>query len=722
MALRDIKFSKSYRTLHGDVVRDFYLPVLKEAILYKRAVGYFNSQALYDISDGIMHLAKNNGKMQLIVSPQLEKEDIEAIIEGYEARENIVIKAITRALSEPSTPIEKTKLNLLANLIAESVLDIKIALKVDRKSTGIFHEKMGIVEDCEGNKIAFSGSMNETGAGLYNNYETIDIFTDWSCDDNHERVLDKEGAFDSLWNNTDPAIDTFEFPKEAKEWLGKHKEKTTREIIDMGEFLPVHKKIEERPENCFIVPETVSFFKYQEDAIENWMKQESCGIFDMATGTGKTYTALGALCALSKKLNHRLVTVIVCPYQHLVEQWVEDINKFGVKPIICYSRYDWKETVRKAVRNFNLEVVDRFCIITTNASLVANSYHLLHELQKVKENMCLVVDEAHNFGSKRQIECMVPEFKYRLALSATLDRHHDEEGTQCLYDYFGAKCITYTLQEAIEQNKLTRYYYYPIPVVLRSNELDEYVELTEKIVDILRKFPKKKKNEIPSSVETLLIERSRIIAGAQNKLDALREISKEWKDKTNLLFYCGATKVQNEDEDTIKEADDYELRQIDATTKILHDELGMIVTQFTAAEDSKQREIIKSEFKERRIQGLVAIKCLDEGMNIPGIETAFILASSTNPKEYIQRRGRVLRKAPGKEYATIYDFVVIPRDFDEEVSEYSKQAELSLVRREMERMEDFQVLSENPSSTTKLMNALKSKYKVYQIGEYYGRI
>lgn len=722
MALKDVKLSISYRTLHGNVVRDFYLPVLKEAVLYKRAVGYFNSQALYSIADGLISLVGNNGKMQLIVSPQLEKEDVEAIIEGYEAREIVITRAVMRAISEPTTPTEKTKLNFLSNLIAENVLDIKVALKADKESVGIFHEKMGIVEDREGNKIAFSGSMNETSAGLYKNYETIDIFSDWSCDDNRKRVIDKERAFDTLWNNTDPAIETFEFPKEAKEWLGKHKDKSTKEIVDMGEFFSAIRKEQVNPDNCFIVPESVNFFDYQETAIEKWIKQDARGIFDMATGTGKTYTALGALCALSKKLNHRLVTVIVCPYQHLVEQWVEDINKFGVKPIICYSRYDWKESVRKAVRNFNLKVIDGFCVITTNASLVANSYHLLHELQKVKNNMCLVVDEAHNFGAKRQIACMVPEFKYRLALSATLDRHHDEEGTQCLYDYFGEKCITYTLREAIEQDKLTKYYYYPIPVVLQANELDEYVEITEKIVNILRKFPTKKISEMSSSVETLLIERARIIAGAQNKLTALREIASAWKDKTNLLFYCGATKVQNEDEDTIKDADDYELRQIDATTKILHNELGMIVTQFTAAEDSKQREIIKSEFKERRIQGLVAIKCLDEGMNIPGIETAFILASSTNPKEYIQRRGRVLRKAPGKDFATIYDFVVIPRSFDESVPEYSKQAELSLVRREMERMEDFQSLSENPSSVTKLMNTLKEKYKVYQLGENYGRI
>ena len=709
MALRDIKFSKSYRTLHGDVVRDFYLPVLKEAILYKRAVGYFNSQALYDISDGIMHLAKNNGKMQLIVSPQLEKEDIEAIIEGYEARENIVIKAITRALSEPSTQIEKTKLNLLANLIAESVLDIKIALKIDRKSSGIFHEKMGIVEDCEGNKIAFSGSMNETGAGLYNNYETIDIFTDWSCDDNHERVLDKEGAFDSLWNNTDPAIDTFEFPKEAKEWLGKHKEKTTREIIDMGEFLPVHKKNEERPENCFHIPETVKLFDYQKDAISEWMKQESCGIFDMATGTGKTYTALGALCALSKKLNHRMATVIVCPYQHLVEQWVEDIEVFGVNPIIAYGApmyKKWREQFSDAVNAYKIGVKKGLCIITTNATFTSPEFQ--QTLAKIKKGLCFVVDEAHNFGAE-QLSSMLPQnSQYRLALSATLERHRDEEGTQKLKDFFGEKCIYYPLDKAIQEGALTEYYYHPILVNLSPDEYEKYVEKTRQIAKLggasaanCEKNPR---------IEKLLLERSRIIAGAVNKIDALMQAIEPFKNDNHILVYCGATKYGQE---TAAHEDD--MKQIDVICKRLAS-LGMKVRKFTSSEDKEQRRQIKEDFIEgENLQTIAAIKCLDEGVNIPAIDRAFILASSTNPKEYIQRRGRVLRKFPGKKYAYIYDFITLPRPLDEVITlgPEEKKMELSLIRKEFTRMTDFANTAKNSIETDNLKQLILQEYGAY---------
>ena len=201
----------------------------------------------------------------------------------------------------------------------------------------------------------------------------------------------------------------------------------------------------------------------------------------------------------------------------------------------------------------------------------------------------------------------------------------------------------------------------------------------------------------------------------------MRETIIPYKKSTHLLVYCGATKVwaEEESEDSV---DLVELRQIDAVTKMLGNEFGMTVTQFTAAEDSEQREVIKSEFSNEKIQALVAIKCLDEGMNIPGIEVAFILASSTNPKEYIQRRGRVLRKAKGKQFAKIFDFVVIPRPFDESIPLYSKQAELSLIKREVERMKDFQALSENPSDVSELIRILTDKYKIYEIGEDYERL
>ena len=712
MTLKDLHIEKEYRNLKCDVINEFYIPVLSTAVKYKRAVGFFNSAALYEIAIGLKSLASNKGKFELIVSPRLTDEDIKSIQLGYEKRQEVIEAALLRDFHEPKNKVEISKLNLLANLIADNILDIKVAFKLDAHSAGIFHEKMGIVIDSEGNKLAFTGSMNETYSGLLQNYESIDVFCSWR-DEDAERVAIKEYAFDNLWDNLDTAMEVIPFPQIAIDKLNKYKLKENEALFESQD-------VDAKPDQTsdfFRIPESIELHDYQVKAIDTWMSKGCRGIFDMATGTGKTYTALGALAKLSEKLRNHLAVVIVCPYQHLVEQWVEDICAFGVKPLICYSRYNWKKTLARMISDYSLGITDNFCVITTNATFVTPA--MQNELAKMNGDFCLVVDEAHNFGSKKQIACMSEKFNFRLALSATIVRHHDEYGTQRLFDYFGDKCIEYTLKEAITAGKLTPYYYYPVLVSFNEEELHEYVEITDKVAKILKKVPHG--DDLPQSAERLLIKRARIIAGAQEKVVKLKEVVTPYQNANHLLVYCGATRVEslylNE---TAIDSDDQ--RQIDEATSLLGNVLGMRVTQFTAAEDSKQRELIKEQFSKGEIQALVAIKCLDEGMNIPGIETAFILASSTNPKEYIQRRGRVLRKAPGKQYAKIYDFITLPRPLDEYSFQSSIQAELSLVKREVERMRDFQELSENPSDVTEIIRAITEKYNLYLIGDEYERV
>lgn len=709
MSLENLCIQKEYRNLQCDIINDFYIPILREAKKYKRAVGYFNSAALYEMAIGLKALIENNGKIELIVSPNLTDEDITSIRLGYKRREEIIENALLREFPSSTSKIEQRKLNLLANLIADSILDIKVAFKVDSNTAGIYHEKVGIIEDFDGNKVAFAGSMNETYSGLLQNYETIDVFCSWRPEDS-ERVILKEFAFDNLWCNLDATMEVIEFPKVAIERLNEYKQESTESILEAEEtdYTYLH-------QSFFHIPKSVKLHKYQEDAIDSWIKHQCRGIFDMATGSGKTYTALGAVSKLSEILHDNLAVIIVCPYQHLVEQWVPDIKLFGVTPLVCYSRYDWKKKFKDTISDFKLGIIKNFCVITTNATFATSS--MQQPLVTLSGNCCLIVDEAHNFGSKKQLQCMTEIFKYRLALSATIVRHHDEYGTQRLFDYFGEKCIEYTLQQAINDEKLTPYYYYPILVSFDEDELDKYIDITDRVAKILRRTPIDA--DIPKAAERLLIERARLIAGARNKIAALKQVIEPYKDKQQLLVYCGATKVYNLDYDAVEED---EKRQIDEITYLLGKELGMKATQFTAREDSKQRELIKEKFANGETQALVAIKCLDEGMNIPNIETAFILASSTNPKEYIQRRGRVLRKAPGKKYSIIYDFVTIPRPLDEYSPPSSKQAELSLVKREVERMRDFQSLAENPSEVTNIIRTLTEKYQLYLIGDEYDRI
>ena len=711
MSFKDIEIKTEYRSGQSNVIGDFYIPVLSQAVKYQRAVGFFSSTALIQIARGISELVSNGGKIQLIVSPRLSKEDIYAIKTGYDKREEIINNAIMREFKEPTSYFESERLNMLATLIASDRLDIKVAFTEEQNQLGIYHEKMGLLYDSEDNIIAFSGSTNETENAFVSNYEVMDVYCSWQSDFEAKKVEQKEFAFHLLWTNADSEVNIIDFPKVAINKLLTYKRDVIDKSIDNQELLSKPQQADTViPKNVFRIPGSVSFddHPYQLKAINTWIESDSIGIFDMATGAGKTYTALGALSKLSEKLNDQLGVIILCPYQHLVEQWIEDINKFNVTPLVCYSKYDWKKKFKMLISDFKLGVIKNFCAIMVNDSYALP--YVQEILSTATGNLCLVVDEAHNFGSKKLQLCMLQNIKYRLALSATLERHHDESGTESLYNYFGEKCISFSLDDAIHQGFLTPYYYHPIVVTLDEDELEEYIEITEKIVNILRK---NRDEKLPKSAEMLLIKRARIIAGARNKLQALKTAIEPYKNDNNILVYCGATKVSsNESND-----DSEDIRQIEKVVDILGNQLKMRVSMFTSKEDPQERERIKDSFAEgKMLQALVAIKCLDEGVNIPGIRTAFILASSTNPKEYIQRRGRVLRRAKGKDYAVIYDFITLPRPLDSPVSPSTRNYELTLFKREKERLDDFVRLCENPSESFKLIDEINEYYQLNYIG------
>ncbi len=729
MSLRSHKIKNEYRSLIDNVVQEFYIPLLGEAKMYRRAVGFFSSSSLVEISKGVATMAQNGGKIQIVASPYLSKEDIEAIKQGYQEREIIIENALMRQLSNEQTDYySMERLNLLASLIADGVMDIRIAYTEDKHGIGMYHEKMGLIEDAEGNTVAFSGSMNESATAMSINYETIDVFCDWHSDSELERVRTKQNAFHSIWNDCEPNIKVMEFPKITDAMIEKYRKRKPNFDIDMEQFRDKRiYKAGEVSEGGIVygsgmigarVPENVSLHEYQKEAISNWVGENYCGIFDMATGTGKTYTGLGAIAKLSEDLDDRLAVVIVCPYQHLVEQWVEDIRAFNMKPIIGYSgssQKDWKKRLDKAVRDQKLREDKKFfCFICTNATFT-NSY-VQECILKVKSPVLLVVDEAHNFGARSYAKYLDDRFDYRLALSATLERHRDEEGTAFLYSFFGKKCIEYTLERAIKEKKLTPYKYHPVLVYLNEDELQNYEQKSYEMSKCLIK-DKNGKYKLNRRGEILALERSRIVAAASGKLDGLRREIQPYLHDNNILVYCGAANVNVEDSD-LPGVDDGDVRQIEAVTHILGNEMGMSVAQFTSRESIEERTIIKEKFQAgNRLQALVAIKCLDEGVNIPGIRTAFILASTTNPKEYIQRRGRVLRKASNKDFAEIYDFITLPRELDAVSSLTAEQAkrDLSLVKNELARLTEFGRMAMNEMDANELIWDIREAYHMDDI-------
>lgn len=707
MSFLDMNIKKKYRSSDTlNIAESFIEPALQECSIYKRAVGFFSSSSLLYTSRGLAKLAStyHGGEpvIQYIVSPKLTKEDADAIDNGYKKRDEIIEEALIRDFSDVTDSFQQERLNMISHLISTGAMDIKVAVTEINGKLGMYHEKIGIFYDKDGNKMAFTGSLNESLNAFLNNFESIRVYRSWENEE--DDCFDIEYDFNNLWNNSTKKVHIIPFPNAVKDKLFQYMKDSYDVDIDKHEdeywrervlFSPTHPRI----------PENIKLHDYQKEAIREWFKHRCCGIFDMATGTGKTYTAYGAIVKLLEKANYKLATIIICPYQHLVEQWVEDAPKFGINNMIVgYSsskHAKYLSKLKTAIQDYNDGLIDNLFFICTNASFKLDKVQ--DELNKIKGRTLLVADEAHNLGAKKIQECLTDLFTYRLALSATVERYRDEDGTKVIFDYFGSKCIEYPMSRAIVENKLTKYYYHPIMVTLNNDEIEEYIRLTKLVRQ--NSYPNNKGQvKLTKQGEMYAIQRARLIAGCNNKIHKLTNEMKNHLEEKNMIVYCGTSKLADDNGDEVK--------QIDEVCKILGHELDMKIDRYTSRESAEERMEIKERFQSGSLQALVAIKCLDEGVNIPGIKTAFILASSTNPREYIQRRGRVLRLSEGKKHAVIYDFITLPFDL------YNMQAAdqhlvddfKTLAVNEISRMDEFGKLSLNPTESLEVIQKIKTAF------------
>ncbi|HCF37871.1 MAG TPA: NgoFVII family restriction endonuclease [Thermosipho africanus] len=579
---------------------------------------------------------------------------------------------------------------------------------------GLYHEKMGLMYDQFDNKVAFSGSMNETSAALHLNYEAIDVFCSWK--DEATRVQMKEQAFLSIWNDQEANIKIINFPELNKEIIDKYK----KQDIDFSKLVEEHIDIEypgndnfgqniREPSftinNKLGVPANIKLHSYQVEAIEQWKNYSYQGIFDMATGTGKSFTALFGIVELSKIIDNKLAVFIVCPFKHLVGQWEEDVIKWGVQPIIGHSesqQKDWETRLMNSYKRFRRSGKSFICI-TTNATFVSNKVQKIINNITKEMNVLLIVDEAHNFGATKLSHYLNESIRYRMALSATINRYLDRKGTKKIYDYFGEKCIEYPLEKAISEGKaLVEYEYHPILTFLEDYELDKYQAYTQQLKKY--SFVEEGKLKLTDKGKLILFQRARILAGAEQKPTLLMKLLTDYQYENFILVYCGATTSYDEETGEIE-------KQIISITRRIETELLMDVHKFTAEESADQRVMIKDCYSQGLYQVLTAIKCLDEGVNIPNIKTAFILSSSRNPKEFIQRRGRLLRKADGKDKAVIYDFVILPRSFNK-IKYGDYENDKSIIIGEIARVFEFGRLALNRIDADNVIDEIQAAYNI----------
>ncbi len=717
--LRDLQFKKLYVTPRDDVIKDFFIPALKNCDCYDRATGFFTSYSLIELSVGVCDLAKRGGKMRVITSPRLSLEDINAIKEGYDRKE-IIGKAMVASFDNPDDESSSDRLALLSELIAKGILEIKIAVmrNLEDYPDSMFHPKIGIMYDLEDNRIAFTGSMNATRNGLGGNWDHISVSpAKPECYDDIEEIAT---LFNNLWDGVDPTAETMELPQIVQDLIDHyHKPDSKMDIDDI--LLEKYGLKPEKESVFFKSPDWLNRNprKYQEDAVDEWVSHDYRGIFDMATGTGKTKTALRALERLyNNKPDEGIFTIIVAPQKHLVDQWADEIRAFGVNPIVGHSNVggSWKERFGRQMVLYTLNPRNA-CLVTTISSFSSKE---IQDWVKQIKNLALVIDEAHNMGSSNRLSKLPDNARYRLALSATIERYKDSLGTEELKNYFGEKCIEFPIEDAIGKY-LTNYYYHPVICHYNESEYSKFIESNERLDEILKSSATKREK---MAAKNEYIEYSYTLnARMESKFSNLENLMKDYIHDDHFLVYSGKVKTDEEGNFVSSSHNEF-VHAIDKTAAILGmNGLGMKISRITYRESAQDRKRIIGEFNRGETQGIVAISCLDEGVDIPSIKTAVIMSSSDNPREYIQRRGRVLRLYEGKKYAEIYDFIVIPKPLDAVVPNSRHSGlELKMIAKEIRRMVEFASVSLNSEETNSLLNEISKSYElpIEEIIETYG--
>ena len=407
-----------------------------------------------------------------------------------------------------------------------------------------------------------------------------------------------------------------------------------------------------------------------------------------------------------------MLLIIAVPYVALAEQWVDELKMFNIVPINCFGARDsWTKDLSLKIDSLLSQSIEFAAIVVVNKTLISEKFQ--SEIRRVPESRtCFIGDEVHHHSAEF-INKKLPPAVWRLGLSATpysdrtsddLEEFEQESRKSRLETYYGDIVATYSLGDALADRVLTPYNYYLFEVYLTAVETDKYINLSHQIGRLMN-IDKSRNNE---ALNSLLRKRNRIIANAEKKLDALDEVLKAEKliDKSYTLFYVGEGKAGvDDDDDDLRDEQEDEVSQLDEVAKVIRKN-NWKVSSFTARESKGDRIKIMNSFTEGSIDALVSMRVLDEGIDIPKCQRAFILASSRNSRQFIQRRGRILRKYPNKELAHIYDFLVVP-------SPNNKDSNCTrLVESELRRAKEFMMLSANQESARMDMDKIADIYGI----------
>lgn len=737
--LNDVEWAEDgvYTPQGSHTPHEFFSNALSNSLIFDIQLGFFNSAAISVLSSSFATFISNGGFMRMAINQIVSAKDKDAISNGMEGGITAPFdltcwESIKAGLDEYGEHFFKC----LAYLIQEKRIEIQIIKP--KATSGIAHTKKGQFMDSDGMVVGFSGSANFTLGGLFNNLEDINIFLSTSPDSSiQKKITNQKNDFDRVMNGTQKDIDYLSSKDLEAAIVSSYGVPDIDDLLNVEEKLKSYKKKLKANINDVLTDEQYYYalrphfpFRegprdYQKIAFRNWKDNNQKGLFAMATGTGKTITSLNCLYEIYSRKGYYKAIILV-PTITLVNQWEEECRKFRFNNIVkVYSGNPfWNDELERYAFNEKFQSdnsLESYIIISTYASFSKTKiFEKLNSLDK--RRVLLIADEVHNLGSASMLKKLerIP-YGRRIGLSATPERQYDDGGNKKLRSFFGAEeryTFEYSMNDAIHGDNpvLCKYYYYPHVVRLTDSEMVDYIELSEKIAMYFsyssESFPKK--DEV---LKHLLLSRKRIIHKAENKLNIFREIvQNRFEEKQNLnytLVYVpeGTKPDYYSDEDDFNRVefvtDDAESdKLIDKYTFVLL-EVNDRVTVRKFVSGQKDREELLRKFENGKVQVLTSMKCLDEGVDVPRSELAIFCSSTGNPRQFIQRRGRVLRKHPQKEYAIIHDLVVVP-EIGSQNNCYAM--ERSLLKGELLRVKNFADLSENPSYSESELRSVLDYY------------
>jgi superfamily II DNA or RNA helicase len=713
--LRELTRLRPLYTVPGDdLIGEVLVPAMASCGSVRCMAGFFHSSAFQHLAPGLAAFVNGtDGVFQLLISPVLDDDDRAALRSATADPDEVLVRVARTILDgaglSPSA-LEQHTLDCLAYLLATGRLFIKFVLMPDG---GMFHPKVWLFKN-DADVVAAHGSSNATTAGMLFNFEAVSIDRSWSGSEALDRVVALEGVFERLWQGKEPSTLTIDLPTglAIASRLGRTDAPPTIDDfwrawhvdaaaglappLPAGHQLPAANPIFVG-DDTLTIPSGLQWqsgpFAHQGRAVAAWEAAGGKGLLSMATGSGKTVTSL--ICAARlQDVGSPLLVIVAAPYRPLVEQWADEVRDFGVEPANL-ARLDARERVRvarDAVMRLERNVTGVEAVVMTHEFLLSNAFDEL--LAAVPDGVAtlLIADEVHNLGRPRFLARPPERFEYRLGLSATPVLQYNEEGTQAIADFFGETVFEFSLAEAIGVC-LVPYNYYLHPVDLASDEKQQWDELTEKLIRAGFRGSDDGTSEVPLSpqVLALLVKRRSVLEGAAAKVPAL----------VTQMKYTGLDDVRH----TLVYCSDKRPEQLIAVNRTLMDE-GIFVRQITAEETVDRRRLaeILGDFARGDYQVITCKRVLDEGVDLPQVRTAYLLASSTVRRQWVQRRGRILRRcdAVGKKLAHLHDFLVVPPD---PLSPSGR----AILRQELDRARAFAELSANagdPSGPFAIMEQL----------------